>query len=214
MRKTAWYLMASVAALTALASLRYFSLQPAVFIPGQAVAYMANLGPLLLHIAGGTVALAIGPYQFLPNLRARRPRLHHVLGRVYLAAVLCTAVGGLGLARIALGGPMARLGFAVMAVVLLLFTLLAVAAIRRRDIATHRRWMYRSYAAVFSAVTFRAWLGLLLPFGLPFDAVYAVGAWVSWMVNVMVADLIAGLARRRSGRPGTPVTEARSALGR
>lgn len=204
-RKLAWSGMAAAAAMVALASLRYFSLQPVVFIPGQAAAYMANLGPLLVHIAGGTTALALGPYQFLPNLRARRPRLHRTLGRVYVVAVLATGLGAFGLARIAEGGPMARLGFAVMGSVLLACTGFAFLAIRSRDIAAHRRWMHRSYAVIFSAVTFRAWLFGLTALGLPFDTVYAVGAWTSWMIDVMAAEAIMSLAARRR-----PVSARRS----
>lgn len=200
MKKIAWYGMAVAAAAVALASLRYFSLQPAVFIPGQAAAYMANLGPLLVHIAGGTTALALGPYQFLPNLRSRRPRLHRALGRVYVVAVVATGLGAFGLARIAGGGPMARLGFFVMGAVLLSVTALAFVSIRNGNVAAHRRWMHRSYAVIFSAVTFRAWLGLAA-FGLPFDTVYAVGAWTSWMINVMVAEAVmTWAASRRTAR--------------
>ncbi len=132
-----------------------------------------------------------------------------------MAAVLATGVGAFGLARIALGGPMARLGFTVMGAVLLLFTGLAFDAIRRGDVATHRRWMHRSYAVIFSAVTFRLWLFALTSLGLPFDAVYAVGSWVAWMANVMAADLIAGWAARgrilrpSSRRAGQSVPAAR-----
>jgi uncharacterized membrane protein len=164
-------------------------------------------------VGGGAVALSVGPYQFLPNLRARRPRLHRLLGRVYVGAVLATGIGAFGLARIALGGPMARLGFAVMAVAVLVITGLAVVAIRGGDVAAHRRWMRRSYAVIFSAVTFRLWLLTLTALGLPFDAVYAVGAWVAWMGNVMASDLLAGLvADGRSPRAPAAVRIVRHAF--
>ena len=49
--------MTGLALLVALASLRYFSLNPAVFIPGQQAAYLANLGTLLLHVGAGSGAV-------------------------------------------------------------------------------------------------------------------------------------------------------------
>jgi uncharacterized membrane protein len=196
-RRTAFLVMTGLALLVVLASLRYFSLNPVVFIPGQRAAYLANLGPLLLHIGAGSVALAVGPLQFLGGLRSRRPMLHKALGRVYLTAVLLTAVGGLALSRIAEGGPMARLGFASMAVVLLVVTAIALAAILRGRVATHRAWMTRSYAVIFSAVTFRLWLGVMVPLGLPFDQAYAVGSWTAWMINLLGAEAVLALGRTR-----------------
>jgi uncharacterized membrane protein len=206
MRKAAWFTMTGLALLTALASLRYFSLNPIVFIPGQKVAYLANLGPLLLHISGGTVALVIGPFQLLTGLRGGHPRLHRLLGRIYVGAVLATAAGGLLLARIAMGGPLARLGFAALALVLLAMTAAAFVSILRGRVAAHRSWVIRSYAVVFTAVTFRVWLAVLTSFGLPFDQVYAVGAWTAWMINLLAAETLLGMSRTRRRQPSVAGT--------
>lgn len=193
--------MTATAILVSIGSLRYFSLNPVVFIPGQQAAYLANAVPLLLHIAGGTVALAVGPFQFLSKLRSRRPALHRALGRVYLAAVLLTAAGGLGLARIAEGGPLARLGFAALAVVLLATTAMALAAVLGHRFPAHRAWMTRSYAVIFTAVTFRLWLGAFALLGLPLDQAYAVGAWTAWMINLLVAEALLQHSRNRRPLP-------------
>jgi hypothetical protein len=50
--------------------------------------------------------------------------------------------------------------------------------------------MTRSYALIFTAVTFRAWLGILVASALPFDQVYAVGAWTSWLINLLAAEAL------------------------
>jgi len=189
--------MTGLALMVALASLRYFSLNPLVFIPGQQAAYLANLGTLLLHVGAGSVALALGPLQFLGRLRSRHPRVHRTLGRVYLVAVLLAGVGGLGLSRIAQGGPMARLGFATLAVALLIVTGTATVAILRGRVTAHRAWMTRSYALIFSAVTFRLWLGIFAALGLPFEQAYAVGSWTCWLINLLVAEAIITAARTR-----------------
>jgi hypothetical protein len=90
----------------------------------------------------------------------------------------------------------------VLAVLLLLTSGAALVNILRRRIEAHRTWMCRSYALVFAAVTFRAWLGLAAA-GLPFDQVYAVGSWTSWMINLLAAQVLitATAARRPVARP-------------
>lgn len=187
-RRVGWLLLTVNALGLALFSARYFSLNPAVFLQRQV--YLAHLGPLLLHITGGVVALAVGPWQFVQGLRSRHPTVHHWMGRTYVAAALAAGVGGLLMAPLTLGGPLAHLGFAMLALLLLLTTARAFVAIRRREIVIHRAWMIRSYALVFAAVTFRSWLGGLLSAGLPYDQVYAVGAWASWLINLYVAELL------------------------
>src|SRR5688500_11420940 len=62
-----------------------------------------------LHILTGAVALFIGPFQLLPWLRRRQPRLHRTLGRIYLIAVCLSALGGLVLAIRSIYGPVAQL---------------------------------------------------------------------------------------------------------
>src|SRR5215469_16618201 len=73
LRRAGWLLLTFNAVGLALASARYFSVNPAVFLPAQVPVYLAHLGPLLLHIGGGVVALALGPWLFRTNLRSRHP---------------------------------------------------------------------------------------------------------------------------------------------
>ncbi len=211
-----WLTMTVLALMTAAASARYYSLNPQVFMTQQRLTYMANLTPLLLHITGGTVALTTGPFQFLTGLRGRRPTLHRWLGRVYLLGALAAGVGGLLMARIAFGGPVARIGFAVLALEMLGATAVALGAVLRRRIPAHREWMTRSYALVFVAVTFRLFL---IPtfLGAPFAPVYAADAWLSTIVNLLVAEALIRRARRpraSGARPLTGGSETAPAAGR
>jgi uncharacterized membrane protein len=210
LRRAGWVAMTVLAAALALYSARYFSLNPAVFIPPQVPVYLAHLGPLLLHVAGGTVALAVGPWQFLGRLRARRPRAHRLLGRVYLAAVLSAGVGGLLLAPLSLGGPMAHVGFATLAVVLLGVSAMALVRIRQGRVAEHRAWMTRSYALIFAAVTLRVWLLVFGVAGVPFDQMYVAAAWSSWLINLVGAELVLG-RQARSRRAAAPAATIRAA---
>lgn len=198
LRRAGWLTMTVMATGLALFSARYFTLNPAVFLANQITVYLAHLSPLLLHVGGGVTALAVGPWQFWSGLRSRHPAVHRAMGRVYLVAVVAAAAGGLMLAPLSLGGPLAHLGFSVLALLLLLTTGAAFVSILRRRIDAHRAWMFRSYALIFTAVTFRSWLGLAAT-GLPFDQVYAVGSWTSWLIDLLVAELLlTALGRARA----------------
>jgi hypothetical protein len=70
----------------------------------------------LIHMLVAPVALLIGPFQFLPKLRARHPRLHRWSGRIYVAACVIAGLGGLATAFHATGGPIAGFGFGLLAV--------------------------------------------------------------------------------------------------
>lgn len=145
--------------------------------------------PLSMHLAGGSIALATGAWQLNTHLRTRHPSIHRWIGRVYVAAVL---VGGLGAAILAprsREGMVTHWGFGLLAVAWLGTTVVAYRAIRRRDLASHRRWMLRSYALTFAAVTLRIYLPLSQVLGLPFGPSYQVIAWLCWVPNLLLVEL-------------------------
>ncbi len=46
-------------------------------------------------------------------------------------------------------------------------------------------------AVAFGAVTLRVYLGLGVPLvGLPFDTVYGMAAWASWVVNLLFVEWV------------------------
>jgi uncharacterized membrane protein len=173
---------------------------------------------LVAHIATATVALVLGPLQFVPAVRARR-RVHRRIGRTYLlAGVLPSALAAVPVALLS-GRPVTQLGLVVPAVAWLVTGWLAVRAIRRGDVAAHRAWMMRNYALTFLAVTARIVVPLLLLALLaagavaPADApavvasLIPVGQVLGWMINLAVAEV---LIRRRRAVIGGPVQLASS----
>jgi hypothetical protein len=118
--------------------------------------YTAHQLAFLLHVAGGGIALAAGPWQLMPRLRARRPRLHRATGLVYVGAVAVAASAGLVMGPFAWGGTSARLGFTALAFAWLGTTALGVHRITSGDrFFGHAVWMQRSFALAFSAVSLR-----------------------------------------------------------
>ena len=68
----------------------------------------------------------------------------------------------------AFGGPLAKLGFAGLAIAWLFTGARAFVAARTRDFVSHRRWMIRNFALTFAAVTLRLYLPPVFIVGLPF----------------------------------------------
>jgi uncharacterized membrane protein len=146
---------------------------------------------IYVHVFASAVALALGPFQFSARLRARRLSVHRWSGRVYLGVgVLVGGLAGLFMAAHAYGGPASRLGFAGLAIGWLYTGLRAYWAVRSGDIASHRRWMVRNFALTFAAVTLRLWLPASMASGIPFDLAYPVIAWLCWVPNLLVAELL------------------------
>src|SRR5205085_10862186 len=108
------------------------------------------------------------------------PQVHGGIGYAYLVFAVAAGLGGVGLARIATGGTIARVGYVVVGLSLLVSTAIAFANIRRRRIEVHRVWMIRSCALVFGSVMFRLWTFIWVPLGIPEDTVLATGVWANY----------------------------------
>src|SRR5262249_21737733 len=115
--------------------------------------YTAAQLVFLGHVIGGGLALLAGPWQLMPRLRARRPRLPRATGTLYVGAVALAGSAGLVMGPVAWGGPVAQLGFTALAVAWLGTTALGLHRIVAGDRAGHRAWMTRSFALTFAAVS-------------------------------------------------------------
>ena len=185
--------MTALASLVALTSVRYFFLSPEVAIDGPLAQRFAEyITPLLFHVGGGIVALSLGAWGFWGTFRNKYLWLHRWLGRVYLLAVLVGGTAGFYMALTAFGGLPARIGFAMLGLLWLATGATAYLRIRRGDVRLHREWMIRNYALTFSAVMLRVWLPLFLALGYDFPEAYTTVAWLCWVPNLLVAELIIG----------------------
>ncbi|CAH0160327.1 hypothetical protein SRABI27_01343 [Pedobacter sp. Bi27] len=148
-----------------------------------------NIG-FYMHIIFGGIALFIGWTQFSPKMRNRRMALHRKLGKVYVVAVLLSALAGIYIGFFATGGWVSSAGFICLGIVWLYTTLKAYLHIKSAEIEKHQKMMVYSYAACFAAVTLRIWLPLLTMVYGDFSKAYLVVAWLCWIPNLIVAYLI------------------------
>ena len=197
--------MTIMAFLVALLSFRYFILSPEVASgPPLGERFAEYITPLLFHAGGGILALALGPWGFWGALRKKYLHLHRWMGRIYLLAVLVGSIAGLYMAATAFGGLPTRIGFGMLGALWVTTGAMAYLRIRQGNVQVHREWMIRNYALTFSAVMLRVWLPLLVALGYEFPQAYATVAWLCWIPNLLVAELIIrngkALAHRQTAR--------------
>jgi hypothetical protein len=152
----------------------------------------------LTHMLIAPIALLLGPFQFFPGLRTRHPHIHRLSGRVYVAACVIAGTGALATAPYASGGPVAGLGFGILAVLWIGTTLAAWRAAVQRKFALHRLMMRFSYALTFAAVTLRLQIPIGFALGYPnYSAMSVWLAYTSWIPNVLIVALISSAASFR-----------------
>ncbi len=142
------------------------------------------------HIVSAGLALLLSPIQLSSRVRARVPRLHRVTGRVVLALIVIAGTSGFLVAWFNVAGPIGTAGFGALAVLWVSFALLGLRAILRRDIAAHRRWMLRTFAMTYAAVTLRLWLLALIPLLGEFRSAYLLVPFLCWVPNLVVVELL------------------------
>ncbi len=168
--------------------------------PDMQASFLAHSTGIYTHVFASIVALVLGPLQFSVHLRQKHTGLHRWLGRTYLAVgVLVGGLSGLYLSQYAFGGPVARLGFAALAVFWLYTGLRAYLAVRRNAIDEHRKWMVRNFSLTFAAVTLRFYLPASLAAGVEFAIAYPIVAWLCWVPNVIFAEWQYNSARAGGG---------------
>jgi len=191
-------LLVALCLLVALVSTRY--LFPGA--PGAATNVMENQfarwGALTAHVAFAVIALALGPFQFIARLRVKHAALHRRLGTLYVIACLLGGSAGLVLAVGTSAGPIAQAGFGLLAVLWLATTAQAWRLAKARRIAAHQRWMIRSFALTFAAVTLRLYLGVVGATGLDFTEAYRAISFLCWVPNLIVAELMIANSKRRA----------------
>ncbi|HST46970.1 DUF2306 domain-containing protein [Jatrophihabitans sp.] len=171
---------------------------------------------LVMHIVGSAAFALAGALQFVPRFRRRHPAWHRRSGRVLVAAGLLVVASALCLTLFydpQAGTGRVLFGFRlVVAPAMAGCLVLGFAAIRRRDIRSHRAWMIRAYALGLGAGTqvFTEGFGEAI-FG-PGVLAGDLAKGVAWILNIAVAEwAIRHPVRRRPVR--RPAVAGRAASG-
>ncbi|PWT70969.1 MAG: hypothetical protein C5B59_18975 [Bacteroidetes bacterium] len=145
------------------------------------------------HVFTSCFVLLAGFTQFAPVFLTRLPRIHRIMGWLYLIVV--TTISGPAAFTMALyanGGLPARVSFTILSILWITFTLYAGFYAMRRRFALHGAFMFRSYALTLSAITLRGYTWLIDLTALPITPrdIYITTAWLSWVPNLIVAQIL------------------------
>lgn len=159
------------------------------------------------HVVTGPIALVLGLILVSDRFRIRFPGWHRSLGRLQVGGVLLLVTpSGLWMAGFAAAGPVAGVGLAALAIATASCAAIGVRAAAARRFADHRRWMWRCYLLLCSAVVLRLIGGLATVGGAAPTWVDPLATWMSWLGPLAVFELrerVRVRARRRR-RPSDP----------
>jgi hypothetical protein len=146
------------------------------------------------HFATAAAFAVLAPLQLWPRLRARRPALHRMVGRIAAALGAIMAVSGIAIVYDAPDRPVGELIFmTVFCAAYLGFLGLGVRAAIVRNIPAHRAWMVRMGASALTPVTQRlVFPALAASLGIDgmatFWQLFVSAAWIGWGLNMAVAE--------------------------
>lgn len=128
---------------------------PHGYVPGDTTNNAAMAGHLFLAL----LVIVGGPLQLIPRIRKIAPAFHRWNGRLYLPAVVLTSMAGLYLVWSREGGELLQeIGISLDAVLIIVFSALALRHALARDFRTHERWALRLFMVVNGVWFFRVGL--------------------------------------------------------
>jgi uncharacterized membrane protein len=170
----------------------------------NSTAYVANdaTGNFMyaVHVLLAIVMIIGGSLQLIPSIRTKYPRFHRYNGRIFVLLACTISLAGiyLILARGSVGSTLTQ-GLTIFGgCVVILSSILAVRAVKKRNISLHKIWVIRLYLAANGVLFFRlmifAWLLMFGTLGVDFTTftgptVLAVSI-CSYVIPLLIAELV------------------------
>jgi hypothetical protein len=141
------------------------------------------------HLVAGPTSLVVGTILISERFRQWAPKWHRRLGRLQVGCVLLVLVpSGLWMARYAATGAVAGAGLALLAIATAVCATAGWKTAVARRFANHRRWMWRLYLLLCSAVVIRMIGGLATVLHVDALWVYPVSVWASWLGPLVIFE--------------------------
>jgi hypothetical protein len=157
-----------------------------------------------IHVFTSMLVLVAGFSQFSSSLLKKKPMLHRRLGYIYVINILfITGPAGLIMSFYANGGLIARIAFVLLSFLWIFFTAMALYKAIKKDFTAHKYFMIRSYALTLSAISLRSWkviIAILFQNLGPMDR-YRIIAWLGWLLNLLIAEIIILRQIKKQGLP-------------
>ena len=177
-------------------SLPYLQIKPGIdFLKTKQLIYHLDWWRIsfYIHVFSSPFVIISGVGQFSRRILKSFPKFHRTSGKVYVFGVLLVSgPSGFLLGLYANAGYIPQISFVLLSLLWIFFTLIAFLQIRKRNIESHSKWMLRSYALCLSAITLRLLAYIFDLTGMEFTprVNYAIISWLSWTVNLLVAEIL------------------------
>lgn len=194
-KKVLWFCFAFFAICIGLYPLIYFITEiPGGLLTSKSAELLKSTAwwtAFYLHISFGGLSLLVGWSQFSAAFRTKHLTLHRNLGKLFILSVFLSGLSAFYLSFFATAGWVSSWGFGTLAILWLGTTLISFIHIKNKRIEEHKQWMIRAYALTFAAVSLRLWMPVFLAgFQMDFMDAYPIIAWICWVPNFLVAELI------------------------
>ncbi|MFG3409861.1 DUF2306 domain-containing protein [Streptomyces sp. NPDC048142] len=180
----------------------YFATDPEVSRSQLDPGFQPHFAFLVAHVVTGNLALVAMMLQAWPHLRRTRPRVHRMVGRVYVfGAVVPTSLIVL-FVLVPHRANQGSTGLAFGAVLWLGTTLYAWRKARQGRYAEHRRWMVYSFSLALFTTYGRIVAWMMLNWGLQVNIQILIEAtsWGVWILHLLIAQAYLEFTARRSGK--------------
>lgn len=154
------------------------------------------------HITSSIWLLITGALQFSTQIRVNYPKIHRILGKIYVCIIcILAAPSGFCMALYANGGIWAKIAFSILSILWFVYTYWAYLYIKRGNLQKHTSFMYKSYVLTLSAIILRL-LVMILPhiFILPAQQMYTLVSWLSWVPSLLITELYFSIKHRNSNQ--------------
>ena len=180
--------------------------------------YVMHPMPAVTHIIPGFLFILGALFQLSTRFRRHHLTLHRRMGRILVLLGLTSALSALyvGIDHPYNGWP-ERSATIVFGTWMLWCLLAAFAAIRRRDVAQHRRWMIRAFVIAFGIATVRVWTALFIGLSsarsgqppssdFPQEDTFGLAFWLGWGMHAAIAELWLrrGVGSSKPAQPARP----------
>lgn len=189
MKKLAWLIFIGCCIFFSFQPMKYLLADgPIGFLRSKPLDSKLYLFSFYTHITFGGIALFVGWIQFIQKFRERYPKVHRLIGKIYVASILISGPVAFYIGFFVYGGLFNQIGFTFGATVWIIFTFLAYSKIRQGDVVKHKEFMRYSYAGTCAAIVLRLILPPLMMIT-SFKVAYGISVWMSWVPSVLLVYL-------------------------
>lgn len=145
-----------------------------------------------MHILPGMMVMLLGPWQFMPGIRARHLSFHRISGRIYIACAFIVGISALCMPFIM--RPIGGVNEAAASILFGIYFLVALSKacwhIIHKNVPLHREWMLRAFAVGLAVSTVRPVIALFFAVsGLPPQVFFGTAFWIGFTLHAMFAEV-------------------------